>query len=142
MVAFGEEVEDRGSVAADLVDFEVECVGGLTDGTACLEEGARDLAACGRPVGCVGDDEDEGGIVEASDGVADLSADLSWVELREACDVGGGLSVAVHRENKGAVGAEEVLGSDGDCVGEIGVLGASEVDGCGHLVEPIGLIGL
>lgn len=122
LVAFGVEVEDRGSVSADLVDFEVEAVGGLPYRVACLEEGAGDLAAGGRPVGCVGDDEDEGGVVEARDGVADSSADLSWVELYEAGDVGGGLSVAVHREDECLVWADEMLGSDGDGVGECGVL--------------------
>lgn len=32
------EVEDRGSVSADLVDFDVEFVCGLTDGVPSLEE--------------------------------------------------------------------------------------------------------
>ncbi len=38
LVAFVVEVEDRGSVSADLVDFDVEFVCGLADGVPSLEE--------------------------------------------------------------------------------------------------------
>lgn len=39
------EVEDGGAVAADLVDFEIELLGGLADGVSGLEERLGDLAA-------------------------------------------------------------------------------------------------
>lgn len=90
----------------------------------------------------VGDDEDEGGVVEASDGVSDSSADLSWIEVGESCDLGGGVSISVHREEEIAILALEALGAECYFVRELGALGAAKVDGCGNLVEPIRLIHL
>lgn len=129
-------------MAADLVHFEVEVVGGLSDGAAGLEEGLGDLAAGGGPVGLMCDDEDEDGVSHSGEGAADAAADLSWVLVSEACDLCGGLSVSVHGENEWFVVAFEVLGAGDDGVCESGIMLSSEVDSIGDLVEPVCLVDL
>lgn len=48
----------------------------------------------------MGDNEDEEGVGHAGEGEFDASSDLSWVEVAEARDLCGGVSVAVHREDE------------------------------------------
>ena len=52
------------------------------------------------------------------------------------------MSIAVHGEYEVAVLACQVLGAGDDGVGEGGVVGASEVDSVGNLIEPVCLIDL
>ncbi len=127
-------------MSADLVDFEFEVVGGLSDGVSGLEEGLGDLSAGRGPVGLVGDDEDEEGVGETGEGELDAPADLSGVEISEACDLCCGMAVAVHGFDEGAIGAFEVDGAADDLVCKEGVAAMTEVDPGGELVEPIGLV--
>lgn len=66
--------------------------------------------------------------MHARDRVLDEAADLAWIEIAEACDLGGGFPLVVHGVDEVALALGEQVGSVEDVLGEGVGARLSEID--------------